>query len=170
MQSLAHFGFGVNWRIEGNDTDLAGTAILYPSGVRLHAVTGVVDAPLLFAHLPDLPFACQFLGKVDITGAFVGGDRPWIDGTMTNGAGTCRARAEAGRDLAVPPSVLQAVRGLDGGSAITLIPQGRNDAPLLHGTLTVDSHLRYTLTPQGARLLPFAVGPGGIDEAVDIAL
>jgi hypothetical protein len=99
----------------------------------------------------------------------VGGKNPWIEGRIDNGAGTCRVLDEGGRDMAVPPSVLQATRRAEGGATITLLPRDGRGEPLLNGELTTDGTLGYRLTPEGARRLPFAVPSGGAGEMVEIA-
>jgi hypothetical protein len=169
LRSIADFGFGLDWRIEGAETDLTGTATLKAAGVRLRDVKGLVDARVLFAYVPDLPFSCAFLGKVDISGASLGGRNPWIEGRIGNGAGTCSVRDEGGRDMAVPPSLLEASRTAEGGAAISLLPRDGRGGSLLDGELTSDGNLSYRLTPEGARRLPFAVPPGGAGETVEIA-
>jgi hypothetical protein len=165
LKSLTGLGFGLAWHVTGGDSDLAGEAVARPGLVRVEPANGALDAALPFAYGEALPFRCQFVGRLDLARAEIADMTGWGEGTMRTAAGHCRV--EGGNDRPVPPMVLRLSRVPEGGSGLMLMTQDGSRA-LLTGAVTVEGTLRYSLTPLGAQLLPFAAPPGGAGEVVEL--
>jgi hypothetical protein len=167
MQSLFGLGFGVAWRIEGPESELSGEAVLRPGRAMIAGVSGALDLALPFALVEDIPFACQAVARVDVAALDVGPAASMAEGKMRTAAGQCRSRGANGVDRSVPAMVLRLARTSDGGSAVRLTTADPAQL-LMTGTLGAGNSLRYSLTPAGARTLPFAAPPGGAGQWVEM--
>lgn len=164
--SITHPGFGVEWRMEGAQTDLAGRASLMPGRIKVRDLAGQLDMSELFASVPDLPFACAMAGRVDAPRADYSQGQVQGEGRIDLAAGTCRVRADEGRAHPVPPMQLYLTPARTGGVTVRL--QSRDGkVPLLDGEVG-DGVFSYRLSARGARVLPFAA-PSGAGERVEIA-
>jgi hypothetical protein len=160
LRTLTGFGFATDWTIKGQSSDLAGRLLLRPGAVVLDAVSGSADGALLRVAAPDLPFTCTFALQVNLPRAALGGADQGIEGDVRSDAGTCQAFGAAG-PTPVPPMILAAAQvGRD--TEITLAPLGQRRRILMNATLTPEGRLSLRVTPEGARILPFATPPGGM--------
>ncbi len=160
LRSLVALGFAVDWRATGPDTDLGGQAIVRPGRVVLDRVSGSADATLLRAVAPALPFTCDLTMQVELPRAVLAGDGAMADGTVLADAGTCRANGDG---VAVPvPATILSAQHIGTQTRIRLAPQAQRRRVLVDAALGEDGTARFTVTPDGAAVLPFAGMPPGI--------
>lgn len=159
LRSLTSLGFAVDWTATGPDTDLGGQAIIRPGGVRLDQVAGSADATLLEALQPNLPFACDVGLQVDLPRLGTTDGSAMADGRVAIDPGTCTTRP--GNLATATPAMLLTADHIGTETRIRLVPEGQRRQTLLDAILQEDGKLRFTLTGDGAAVLPFAGLPGG---------
>lgn len=165
-RSLAGLGVGLDWTVDGGDTQVSGGAVIGPGGLRIEEASGMADSALPFAYLSDLPFDCRFMGRISISDARIGDGVVSVTGTMHNSAGRCGGR-DGQQDVAIPASRIEAAPAGEGGTAIVLTAADGRGPPLLEGTLAPGG-FDYRLSGEGKRLLPFAAPAPGGGETVEV--
>lgn len=160
LRSLTSFGFAVDWRANGEDTDLGGQALLSPGGVRLDRVSGAADGALLGALLPGLGFTCDVTMQAEFPRLSIGPGRGLIEGRTTIDPGSC-AKSPDGAPVPTPAMILTAEH-VGTESRIRIAPIGQRRRTLIDATVGEDGSYRVTLTPDGAALLPFTGLPAGV--------
>ncbi len=160
LRSLTSLGFAVDWHATGPDTDLGGQAMLRPGGVALDAVSGSADGTLLEALQPDLPFACDFAMQVELPRLRTAVGDAMADGRVAIDPGTCVTRP-GGAATATPAMLLEA-QATGRETRIRLVPQAQRRQSLIDASLRENGMLGFTLTPDGARVLPFTGAVPGV--------
>ena len=155
LASLANFGFTVNWRLAGVGSAARGQARLWPGAVALDGVSGTARASLLGVLVPRLPFACDAMIQLDVRHARFG-DPLRFEGRVLSDVGQCAPTGSSAPPLPVPALQLTAIPA-DAGDRLR-IARRVPGAPAL---VEIDSRAAR-ITPEGARLFPFASPPGGI--------
>lgn len=159
LRSLTSLGLAVDWRATGPDTDLGGQALMRPGGVRLDRVAGSADASLLAALQPNLPFACDMPWQVDIPVLSTIAGSAMAQGRVAIDPGSCVTRPG---NVATPtPAMLLTAEHIGQQSRIRLVPDGQRRRTLMDATINEDGTLRFTMTGDGAAMLPFTGLPGG---------
>ena len=160
LRSLTSFGFAVDWRASGENTDLGGQALLRPGGVRLDNVSGTADGAMLAALLPEAGFACDLTMQVRFPHLAFGPGHGLVDGEATIDPGACRKTPD-GAPVPTPAMILTAEH-LGTESRIRLSPIGQRRRTLIDATVGEDGGYKVTLTPDGAAALPFTGLPPGV--------
>jgi hypothetical protein len=160
LRSLTSLGFAVDWRANGEDTDLGGQALLSPGGVRLDNVSGSADGALLGVLLPRLGFACDLTMQAEFPRLSVGPGRGLVEGQATIDPGSC-AKADGGAPVPTPAMILTATHVGD-QSQVRLAPIGQRRRTLIDAAIGEDGSYRVTLTADGAAVLPFTGLPPGV--------
>ena len=160
LRSLVSLGFAADWAVSGPGTDLAGRALFGWDDTTIDTVSGSATGSLLAAALPGLPFLCGMPLQVSIDRVRIGGGDAALLGEVRSDAGMCAPKT-GGAATAVPPLHLNLAR-LGNGSEILLAPLAQRRRILSQGALDRDGHLKLTVTPEGARALPFLAPPGGM--------
>lgn len=160
LRSLVNLAFAADWRAEGSDTNLGGRALIGPRTTTIDALSGSADGTLLQAVAPDLPFTCDMRMQLDVPKARIGGSSQMVQGRMLSELGTCTPKPR-GAPTTVPPLILSAEH-IGAQSRITLAPTTQRRQTLLTMVLGEDGSVEATLTPEGAKVLPFVgLPPGG---------
>ncbi|MFL9842659.1 hypothetical protein ABS767_16935 [Sphingomonas sp. ST-64] len=166
LRSLTSLGFAADWTATGPDTDMGGRALAGLSSTILDKVSGSSHAALLQALQPNLPFTCDMVMQVEFDRIAIGGSNQGIDGRLTTDAGTCTPKG-GGVPVAVPPLMLTAEK-IGATTQIRVTPRAQRRQVLLDATLAENGALTLRMTPDGARVLPFAGLPGGASIAGEL--
>ncbi|MEI9851832.1 MAG: hypothetical protein WDN24_14485 [Sphingomonas sp.] len=158
LRSLTGLGFAADWRALGPGTDLGGQALAGLGGVALDQVSGTADAALLDVVQPGLPFACDMTGQVEFERIVAGGSAAMVAGRARSTAGSCRARG--GAATALPPLILVAEK-IGTESRIRIAPATQRLRTLIDAALRENGMVEVTVTPEGAKAMPFLGVPGG---------
>ncbi len=159
LRSLTSFGFAVDWRATGGNTDMAGRALIRPSSTTIDAMSGSADASILRAIQPDLPFVCDMAMQADFPRVKLGGGGQMIEGRLLTDAGSCRPTG-GGVATAVAPLLLSAEH-IGTQSRLRLSPATQRRRTLMAITLGEDGAVTIQMTPEGAAALPFVGMPPG---------
>jgi hypothetical protein len=160
LRSLTSLAFAVDWRATGADTDVAGRALIGPNTTTLDAVSGRVDAGVLTAIQPDLPFTCSMVMQAEFPKLRFGGSAQMVEGNLVTDPGSC-APKRGGAATAVPSLILTAEK-IGTESRMRLAPATQRRRTLMTLVLNEGGTLDVTLTPEGAAALPFVgLPPGG---------
>ncbi len=160
LRSLVNLAFAVDWTATGDATNLGGRALIGPSSTTVDAMSGSADGTLLQAIQPDLPFVCDMAMQLDFPRAKVGGSGQKVSGQLLTDPGTCRPK-RGGVATAVPALVLTS-QAIGTQSRMTLSPATQRRRALMTIVLSEDGTVDLSLTPDGARVLPFVgLPPGG---------
>lgn len=160
LRSLIGFGFAADWDVAGAGTELAGRAVLRRHSTVVDEARGSAGGSLLAIVAPTLPFLCDIPMQITLDRAAIGGDDQGVQGEIRGSAGSCVAKA-GGVTTIVPPLILS-LRAVGNVSEIKLVPIGERRRTLAEGSLARDGRLLVRVTPDGAKVLPFASPPGGI--------
>jgi hypothetical protein len=161
LRSLTSLGFAVDWRANGEDTDLGGQALLAPGGVRLDQVSGSADGSLIALLLPRLGVRCDLTMQAEFPRLSVGPGRGLVEGQATIDPGSC-AKAEGGAAPVPTSAMILTATHVGDESVIRLAPIGQRRRTLIDAVVGEDGSYRITLTPDGAALLPFTDLPPGV--------
>ncbi len=160
LRSLVSLGFAADWRATGPDTDIGGRVLARPGGrVLVENASGRAHAGLLRAIQPNLPFTCAMAMQVELPRVAIGGGERAVEGTIATEPGSCAPKA-GGAAGALPALQLKAEH-IGTSSRITLTPRAQQRRILLDATLAEGGGLDFSLTPEGAALMPFVGLPGG---------
>ncbi|MCW3847455.1 type II secretion system protein N [Sphingomonas sp. LB-2] len=159
LRSLLSLGYAADWRLRGPDTDLGGRVVSGLGGTVLDKVSGSATASLLQAIQPNLPFACDIVGQVEIDRLVVGGSERMMAARMVSDPGSCRPRFGGGPTQL--PSLILTAQKTGKVTTIRLAPATQRLKTLLSGTLAEDGTLTISLTPEGAEMMPFIGLPAG---------
>lgn len=160
LRSLINLAFAVDWRANGDATNLGGRALIGPSSTTIDAMSGSADGTLLQAIQPDLPFVCDMAMQLDFPRMKLGGDGQQAIGQLLTEPGSCRPR-RGGMSTAVPALILTA-QAIGDQSRMTLAPATQRRRILMTIVLSADGTVDVALTPEGAAALPFVgLPPGG---------
>ncbi len=153
IRSLTGFTFAADWRLTSAGSDLTGNAALRGSRVLLEDVSGEIDAGLLTALDPTLPFECAATMQVRIDRLAVGGDAQGGSGRLRSEGGQCTSKA-IGIATFVLPTLTGKLAPSGDVTALSLAAAGSR-RELVRGSLTRQGHLRVAMTSAGAQVLPF---------------
>lgn len=160
LRSLTSLAFAVDWRATGNDSDIAGRALIGPNTTTLDAVSGRVDGSVLAAIQPDLPFTCDLVMQAEFPKIRIGGSEQMVQGNLTTDSGSCAPKG-GGTPTAVAPMLLIAEK-IGTESRMRLVPATQRRRTLMTLVLGEGGTLDISMTPEGARALPFVgLPPGG---------
>lgn len=160
LRSLTSLGFAADWTAKGRDTDLGGRMLMRAGSVALDKVSGSADATLLHALQPDLPFACDFTMQVEMDRIVAGGDGQMLQGTVVTDPGSCAPR---GGGAATPvPALLLTAQQIGRESRVAVTPAAQRRQMLVQATLGETGAIDFTVTGDGARVLPFLGVPPGV--------
>lgn len=166
LRSLTSLAFAADWTATGPDTDMGGRALAGFSSTVLDKISGSAHATLFQALQPNLPFTCDMVMQLEFDRIAVGGSSQGIDGRLTTDAGTCTPRG-GGAAVPVPPLLLVSEK-IGTTTQIRLTPRAQQRQVLMTATLSEDGQLTIRMTPEGARILPFAGLPAGASIAGEL--
>lgn len=159
LRSLVSVGFATDWTAKGTNTDLGGRALIRPGRIVVDALTGSADASILQAIQPDLPFSCSMTMQAEFPRAVLGGVGQMVEGQLLTEPGSCQPK-QGGTATAVPALILTAEH-IGTESRLRLAPAAQRRATLMTITLEENGTVEITMTPEGARILPFVGMPPG---------
>ncbi|GAA0728683.1 type II secretion system protein N [Sphingomonas japonica] len=165
LRSITSLGFAVDWTATGADTAMGGRALIKPGRVVVENVSGSMDAGMLAALAPSLPFTCALTMQVEAP-LFASGGGAAIDGTATTDPGTCTTKA--GNVATAVGPLLIASEKIGTESRIRVAPATMRRQTLIDARLSEGGALSVTLTGDGARALPFIGLPAG--AAIELEL
>lgn len=163
LRSLINLGFAVDWQVTGPESDLAGRAVL-GGEVQVDTVSGRAGGGLIGAVAPYLPFRCVAPLQIEIARA----SATRMEGEIRSAAGSCSPKT-GGAAIAVPALLLTA-RPVGEDSMIVVAPAGQPQRRIVDATLADNGRMKLVITPDGARVLPFAVPPGSAGVTVETTL
>lgn len=166
LRSITSMGFAVDWRMTGGDTDLAGRALMRPSSTLIDSMSGSVNANVLEAIQPELPFTCDMPMQADFPRIKLGGGDQMIAGKLLTEAGSCRPK-RGGASSAVPAMLLNAEK-IGTVSRLRLTPATQRRRTLMNLSLGENGAVELQMTPEGASALPFTGMPPGVSIKSDI--
>ena len=161
LRSLTSLAFAADWKATGPNTDLGGQMLVHPGGrVVLEHVSGSADGTLIQALQPNLPFTCDLVMQVEMERiALGGGDRVMI-GNATSDPGSCRPK-RAGAASALPALILNAEH-VGNRTTLRIAPATQRRQTLVNAELSEGGVVDLSVTPDGARTMPFLGIPGGV--------
>ncbi|MBX3593281.1 MAG: hypothetical protein KF783_02285 [Sphingomonas sp.] len=160
LRSITSLAFAADWTATGPDTDMGGRVLARFGRTVLDRVSGSAHASLLQAIQPDLPFTCDLVMQIEFDSIAIGGGSDnRIDGKLNTDPGVCTPK---GGGSAVPvPALFLIAEKVGTLTRIRVTPMAQRRQTLIDATLTEDGRLKLTVTPDGARILPFVGLPGG---------
>lgn len=159
LRSITSLGFAVDWRMTGGDTDMAGRALIRPSSTLIDAMSGSVNASVLEAIQPELPFTCDMVMQADFPRIKIGGGDQMIAGKLLTEPGACRPKG-GGAPTALPALLLNAEK-IGTESRLRLTPAAQRRRTLMNLSLGENGAVEVQMTPEGAGTLPFTGMPPG---------
>jgi hypothetical protein len=159
LRSLTSLGFAADWRLTGGDNDLGGRALVRPGRTVLDRVSGAMDAAVLSAIQPNLPFTCDLAMQVDFPRIALGGSGQMIEGRLASDVGSCAPKPNGAPTTL--PALMLAAEHIGDQTRIRLTPATQRRRTLMEFTLSDDGLLDMRMTPEGATTLPFVGLPAG---------
>jgi hypothetical protein len=154
LRSLTSLAFAADFKATGPDTDIGGRMLVHLGGrTVIDNVSGSADASLLQALQPNLPFTCDLVMQVGMKRIAIGGGSQMMDGSATSDPGSCRPKG-AGAASAVPALILTAEH-IGNQTRIRLAPMTQRRKILIDATLAEDGAIDFSVTPDGAAMMPF---------------
>ena len=155
LGSLTGGAFAANWRLTSAGGPISPAMPRYGgSRVLLEDVSGEINAGLLTALDPTLPFECAATMQVRIDRLAVGGDAQSGSGRLRSEGGQCTSKA-IGIATFVLPTLTGRLMPSGDVTALSLAAAGSR-RELVRGSLTRHGHLRVAMTSAGTQVLPFA--------------
>jgi hypothetical protein len=161
LRSLTSLAFAADWKASGPNTDLGGQLLVHPGGrVVLEHVSGSADGTLLQALQPNLPFTCDLVMQVEMERIALGGGDRMMTGNATSDPGSCRPK-RAGAASALPALILNAEH-VGNRTTVRIAPMTQRRQVLVNAELSEGGAVDLSVTPDGARAMPFLGLPGGV--------
>lgn len=165
VRSLAHGGFAADWTLDGTETALTGRAVTRPGRLVATDVQGRAGWALVRVFAPGLGMECDLAARVDVSRLAVGGRRTEAEGELSSGPATCRTAS--GEVSELPPLTALAGRAGD-GSEVTLFPTSNPDETLARAQLPAQGMAVFTLTREGAALIPGMEASGRVTLEMEL--